>query len=104
MNPISNQVLGLVKDLRNHPAAVLIQENFPMVISADDPGLWGAKGLSYDFYSAFMAMASKSADLRLLKKLALNSLEFSTLDGPQLDQCKTIFENQWGAYVERVSK
>jgi adenosine deaminase len=66
--------LGLVKDLRNHPVAPLIQEGFPIVISADDPGLWDAKGLSYDYYSAFMAMASKSMNLKLLKKLVQGSI------------------------------
>ena len=98
VNPISNQVLGLVKDLRNHPAASLIQEGFPIVISSDDPGLWDAKGLSYDYYSAFMAMAGKNMNLKLLKKLVNNSLEFSTLKGEELEQCRAIVQTLWDKF------
>ena len=50
MLTITFQILGLVKDLRNHPVATLIQESFPMVLASDDMGTWEAQGLSDDFY------------------------------------------------------
>ncbi|PVD33537.1 hypothetical protein C0Q70_04794, partial [Pomacea canaliculata] len=74
LNPISNQILKLVDDLRNHPGAVLIANGFPVVISSDDPVVWGALPLTHDFYVTFMTMMGADMGLATLKKLALNSL------------------------------
>lgn len=86
--------------MRNHPATILIQEGFPLVISPDDPGIWGAKGLSYDFYEAFMAMASKTMDLRLIKKWAINSLTYTTVDQTTKNTCMTMFVKKWNALMD----
>lgn len=75
VSPISNQVLHLVEDLRNHPASVLTANDVPFVISNDDPGYWNAKGLSYDFYYAFMSFSPEDASLAYLKQLVWRSLQ-----------------------------
>lgn len=98
VNPISNQVLKLVEDLRNHPAHLLFAKNYPVVISSDDPGFWGAKALSDDFYIAFMAIASAEADLKFLKGLSRNSIKYigSEKDKKQLEQ---IWNRKWNNFI-----
>lgn len=104
VNPISNQVLTLIKDLRNHPSAALFADNYPIVVSNDDPGLWSAKGLSYDYYQAFVGIMSRNADLRALKKLALNSIEYSTLNETQKIRAQKIWKERWTKFVNELSK
>ncbi|KAK4873084.1 hypothetical protein RN001_015113 [Aquatica leii] len=100
--PISNQVLMLVEDLRNHPAAYLIASGYPIVVSYDGPSFWGSKGLSYDFYMLFVGVANKNSNLKLLKKLAKNSLTYSALPETEKQLGITKWEKQWDAFIDTM--
>lgn len=102
INVISNSVLGLVRDIRLHPVATYLALGLPVVLSSDNPGVWGADPLSHDFYVTFVGAASRHADLRMLKQIALNSITYSVLDKNQKDRCRCIFENRWKLFVESV--
>ncbi|XP_034234311.1 adenosine deaminase 2-like [Thrips palmi] len=104
LNPISNQVLNLVQDLRNHPGAALLADDYPLVIGSDDPGLWDAKGLSYDFYEAFLGMAGLKADLRTLKQLAINSIQYSAMGEVEKEEALAALATRWQRFIGEVDR
>ena len=66
--PVSNQILGFVADLRNHPAVNYIRHGIPIVLGPDDPGTFGYDHFTIDWYEAYMAWG---LDLLDLKNIAL---------------------------------
>ena len=92
----------MVDDYRNHPGAIYFSDNYPVVVSSDDPSFWEATPLSHDFYQAFLGIASAHHDLRLLKKLALNSLEYSAMTPEELRVGKEKWTNAWNDFITNV--
>ncbi|KAI8780575.1 adenosine deaminase AGSA-like [Biomphalaria glabrata] len=103
VNPISNQLLRLLTDLRNHPMIGLMSDNFPIVISSDDPSSWGADPLSHDMYMAFMTMSGEDGDLTFLKQLAMNSLQFSSMSSNVKQKAKKKWEIRWNTFIKQFS-
>jgi adenosine deaminase CECR1 len=98
--PISNQVLGYVADLRNHPAVLYINSGLPVVICPDDPGIWKCT-FSYDFYAAFMAWG---LDLKCLKQLAMNSLIYSAMDSEEKERALEFWRKKWPEFITWLNK
>ncbi|RUS71572.1 hypothetical protein EGW08_020665 [Elysia chlorotica] len=102
VQPLSNQVLGFVNDMRNHPASHFIANNDRICISSDDFALWGALPLSHDFYMAFMGLGSSKDDLRLLKQLAINSIKFSTMTQAEKIDAMHKWQWRWTVFIDEV--
>ena len=98
--PLSNQVLMLVEDLRDHPAASQwVHENvLTITMNPDDPGLWGAVGVSYDWFQFFLATGN-STGLGLLKQLAINSWTYSSLSPDLAQSGRSEWQTRWDTWV-----
>ncbi|XP_041471477.1 adenosine deaminase AGSA-like isoform X1 [Lytechinus variegatus] len=102
LNPISNQILHLVHDLRDHVGAGLIADDFPVVVSSDDPIVWEALPLSHDYYMAFMAMSGESTGLTLLKQLAINTIKYSAMTQAEKSAASTLWQAKWDRFITEM--
>jgi adenosine deaminase CECR1 len=101
VNPLSNQILGYVRDLRIHPAVQYINQGIVCTISPDDPGVFGYKGVTPDYWSVFLAWG---LDLKGIKKLILNSLTHSSLSDTEKEIALQNFEIRWQQWLEEAEE
>jgi adenosine deaminase CECR1 len=89
-----------VSDLRNHPARVLLSNGIQCSINSDDPSVYGYEGLSYDFWAAFVYW---ELDVKALKKLVFNSINYSSLNESEKKQSLAYLNKQWDDFVQKMN-
>ncbi|KAJ3150029.1 cat eye syndrome chromosome region, candidate 1 [Geranomyces michiganensis] len=98
---ISNQMLGLVQDIRRHPVIDMMLHGVQVVLASDDPSVFGYEGVSYDFYQVYMAF--ETLDLGSLKKFAMNGLAYSALGRDDRARALVVFEKRWAEWVRELA-
>lgn len=96
INPISNQVLGYIRDLRLHPAYTYLTKGIDISISSDDPLIFDYEGLSYDYWHVYMAW---QLDLHDLKQLSRNGLEHAALTSTEKEIALKNWERRWNLFI-----
>ncbi|KAK4952671.1 hypothetical protein LTR10_009477 [Elasticomyces elasticus] len=103
--PISNELLHLCGNVREHPFPALLAAGLHCTLNADNPGLYrgatkDSSSLSYEFYQAMVG------DTRMTihgwKQLAEWSIEHSCLNDAEKKQGKTIFQRDWEVFCQGV--
>jgi adenosine deaminase CECR1 len=98
--PLSSQLLNFTRDLRSHPGIGYLRNGIQCVISSDDPSIFGFNGLTYDFWSVFMAW---ELDLQAMKKLSVNSIQYSTLPIAEKELAMTNWQLRWNVFIASVN-
>jgi adenosine deaminase CECR1 len=101
VSPISNQILGYINDFRNHPARVLLHNGVQCSINNDDPGVYNYNGLSYDFW---IALVYWELDVKALKKLIFNSINYSSLHENEKKNAIVYLNKQWMVFIQNTNQ
>ncbi len=97
VNPLSNQILGYLGDLRGHPAQLLLRRGVQCTISSDDPGVFAYEGVTYDYWSIFLAW---ELNLRAVKKLVMNSITYSSLNEAEKAAAMQHWQQEWDHFMD----
>ena len=101
VNPIGNQLLKNVIDLRWHPAITYLGMGIKIVISNDDPTIYGTKGINYDL---IVAMAAFEMNIIDLKRVLLNSIECSIIGKDEKKEMTSNFYEMWDKAISEFNK
>ena len=97
-NPLSNQILRYVSDLRLHPAIGYHNAGVKVSISSDDIELFQLHTM-WDF---FVAAISFEFDLLDFKRVILNSIETSCLEKNLQDTIHKDWHKKWDSFVAGI--
>ncbi|KAK5131074.1 hypothetical protein LTR08_001360 [Meristemomyces frigidus] len=103
--PISNELLHLCGNAREHPFPGLLAAGLHCTLNADNPSLFRAitldsSSLSHEFYQVMVGDTRMS--VHGWKQLAEWSLEHSCLTAAELKKAKAIFEREWELFCRWV--
>ena len=97
INPISNQTLRQVRDLRLHPCIGYHNQGIKICINNDDPTIYNTKGVAYDF---FVSAAVMEFDLLDFKCFGLNSIDGAQIDNELKKEYKNKFFKNWNEFLD----
>jgi adenosine deaminase CECR1 len=97
--PVSNQILGYVADLRDHPAVPLMRSGVRISINPDDPAMFGYTGVTHDWVAVTLAWDLTLGDI---KRLIVNSIEDAAMTDQERAELMTRWQTQWDAFIGEV--
>lgn len=99
----ANLATRLSFDLHSHPMSVMMANNIQMVISPENQAFWDST-ITDDFYLAFVFVAARDHGLTVVKKLILNSLEYSSMNDDELKESMEAWVSKYEKWLQETDK
>lgn len=97
--PISNELLHLCRNIKEHPFPELLAAGIPCTVNSDNPSLF-SNSMSHEFYQIMVGAPTMS--LYSWKQLAWWSLEYSCLSLKEQIRGRTILDASWKVFCKRI--
>lgn len=97
----ANLAMQLNFDLHSHPMSVMMANNIQMVISPENSAFWNST-ITDDFYLAFVFVAARDHGLSVIKKLILNSLEYSGMNDVELKESVEAWLSKYEKWLQNT--
>ncbi|KAF1971041.1 Metallo-dependent hydrolase [Bimuria novae-zelandiae CBS 107.79] len=98
--PISNELLHLCRNIKEHPYPELLAAGIPCCVNSDNPSLFG-NSMSHEFYQ--IMVGCPTITLHSWKKLAQWSLEYSCLNEKEVADAQKIFSKSFEHFCTWVA-
>ncbi|KAL5429710.1 hypothetical protein PMIN04_000093 [Paraphaeosphaeria minitans] len=97
--PISNELLHLCRNIKEHPYPELLAAGIPCCVNSDNPSLF-SNSMSHEFYQ--IMVGSPTMSVHSWKQLALWSLEYSCLKDHEKKTAEVHFKKAWVEFCDWV--
>jgi len=97
--PLSNYILGYVKNIEQHPGKKLLENNINISINSDDPSIYNYDYVTYDW---LFIIALWKLDVDNIKKLIINSIDFSSATIEKKIEMKTALELKYNLWLRLI--
>ncbi|OAL05367.1 Metallo-dependent hydrolase [Phaeosphaeriaceae sp. SRC1lsM3a] len=99
--PISNELLHLCRNIKEHPFPELLAAGIPCTVNSDNPSLF-SNSMSHEFYQ--IMVGSPSMSLYSWKQLARWSIDYSCLSKVEKIRGHEILDSEWKAFCRNIIK
>ncbi|KZM20987.1 deaminase [Ascochyta rabiei] len=97
--PISNELLHLCRNIKEHPFPELLAAGIPCTVNSDNPSLF-RNSMNHEFYQIMVGAPTMS--LYSWKQLARWSIEYSCLMPSEIEQGLQILDSTWRDFCQLI--